>query len=164
MADSNPGSKNPPPSLDSFLNGEEFDDLNDDFEDFNQTQNTRKTMPVAAPQTSATAPDASAAPPPAAPLAPPTAAHNHVVAANPAKPAPRVSRTDSIALRVGCEVGQVEISIDKLKNLSEGQTLQFNSTAESVYITVNGVRMGEGMLVEVEGKVGVKVLRWYAQS
>lgn len=161
MADSNPGSKAPPPSLDSFLNGGDFDDLNDDFEDFNQNQNTKKTAPP---------PAAPVAPPAASPVAPspapaaPTPAPKTAAAPEAAKPAPRVSRTDSIALRVGCEVGQVEISIDKLKNLSEGQTLQFNNTAQSVYITVNGVRMGEGMLVDVEGKIGVKVLRWYAQS
>lgn len=63
--------------------------------------------------------------------------------------------------RVACEVGHVQMSYDELGHLKTGQVLPFESTTQQVYITIDGTRVGEGILVEVDGKIGVKVTRWY---
>lgn len=63
--------------------------------------------------------------------------------------------------RLACEVGRIQISYSELSQLETGKIIQFENTAQFVYLTVDGIRVGEGMLVEIDGKIGVKVTRWY---
>lgn len=63
--------------------------------------------------------------------------------------------------RLACEVGRVQMSYDELSQLETGKIIQFENTAQFVHLTVDGTRVGEGMLVEIDGKIGVKVTRWY---
>lgn len=63
--------------------------------------------------------------------------------------------------RLACEVGRTQISYSELSQLETGKIIQFENTAQFVYLTLDGIRVGEGMLVEIDGKIGVKVTRWY---
>lgn len=63
--------------------------------------------------------------------------------------------------RLACEVGRIQMSYDELSQLETGKVIQFDNTSQFVHLTVDGTRVGEGMLVEIDGKIGVKVTRWY---
>lgn len=68
-----------------------------------------------------------------------------------------------IQFRLGCELGQVLIPYENLQNLNTGSVIDFNNTLQTLYLSVNNVRVGEGMLVDVDGKIGVKITRWYGK-
>lgn len=74
---------------------------------------------------------------------------------------PKETLTHAAMFRVACEVGRVQMSYEELSQLEIGQVVPFENTAQLVHLTVDGTRVGEGMLVEVDGKVGVKITRWY---
>ncbi len=69
-----------------------------------------------------------------------------------------------IQFRLGCELGQVLIPYENLQNLSIGSVVDFNNTLQTLYLSVNNVRVGEGMLVDIDGKIGIKITRWYGKS
>jgi flagellar motor switch/type III secretory pathway protein FliN len=71
--------------------------------------------------------------------------------------------TQNIQFRLGCEIGQVLIPYENLQNLNVGHVVDFNNTVQSLYLTINNVRVGEGMLVDIDGKVGIKITRWYGK-
>jgi flagellar motor switch/type III secretory pathway protein FliN len=73
------------------------------------------------------------------------------------------SRTNEIQFRLGCELGQVLIPFENLQNLNIGSVVDFNNTLQTLYLSVNNVRVGEGMLVDVDGKIGIKITSWYGK-
>lgn len=86
----------------------------------------------------------------------------------PVNPSPTVQEeekinTQDIQFRLGCELGQVLIPYDHLQNLNIGSVVGFNNTLQTLYLSVNNVRVGEGMLVDIDGKVGIKITRWYGK-
>jgi flagellar motor switch/type III secretory pathway protein FliN len=71
------------------------------------------------------------------------------------------SLAQEIQFRLGCELGQVLISYENLANLNVGSVVNFDNTLQTLYLTVNNIRVGEGMLVDIDGKIGIKITRWY---
>ncbi len=65
---------------------------------------------------------------------------------------------DDIALRIACNVGEVNLSISQLQNLTVGSCINLGSLLPTVKLTANGVSFAEGLLVEVDGRIGVKVI------
>jgi len=89
----------------------------------------------------------------------------------PSAPAAPVSQTPSgsaiatgVQFRVACEIGEAHFTLDQLEQLNAGQAFPFHASSQTVYITVNGIRVGEGQLVEVDGRLGVKITRWGARG
>ena len=72
-----------------------------------------------------------------------------------------VSLSQGILFRLGCEVGQTVVSLQDLQSLHQGTVLPFENQRQTVFLTVNVVRAGEAVLVDVEGKLGVKITRWW---
>ena len=68
-----------------------------------------------------------------------------------------------IQFRLVCEVGQILIPFENLQELSIGSVVNFNNTLQNLYLSVNNVRVGEGMLVDIDGKIGIKVTHWYGR-
>jgi flagellar motor switch/type III secretory pathway protein FliN len=66
-----------------------------------------------------------------------------------------------IQFRLVCELGQVLIPFENLQELDIGSVVNFNNTLQNLYLSVNNVRVGEGMLVNIDGKIGIKVTNWY---
>ena len=65
---------------------------------------------------------------------------------------------DDIALRIACNVGEVNLSISQLQNLTVGSCINLGNLLPTVKLTANGVSFAEGLLVEVDGRIGVKVI------
>ena len=70
---------------------------------------------------------------------------------------------NDIQFRLACELGQVLIPFENLQNLNVGSVVGFQNTIQTLYLSVNNVRVGEGMLVDVDGKIGVKITNWYGK-
>jgi flagellar motor switch/type III secretory pathway protein FliN len=68
-----------------------------------------------------------------------------------------------LPLRLHVVLGEKEFSLAEIQSMGPGMIVEFEATrSEPVRLMVNGKVLGEGELVEVEGKLGVKVLRWRA--
>lgn len=65
--------------------------------------------------------------------------------------------------RLSCEIGQVLVPYENLQQLNVGRVVPFNNTLQTLYLSLNDVRVGEGMIVDIDGKIGVKITRWYAK-
>lgn len=66
-----------------------------------------------------------------------------------------------LPLRLHVVVGEKEFTLAEIQSLSPGAILEFDMTkADPVRLMVNGKILGDGEMVEVEGKLGVKILRW----
>ncbi len=67
----------------------------------------------------------------------------------------------NLPVRLHVIVGQKEFSVAEINSLSAGTIVDLQSDApDKVRLMVNGKILGEGELVEVDGKLGVKVLGW----
>ncbi len=77
---------------------------------------------------------------------------------------PGESILPNVQFRLGCELGQALIPYEDLSTLKTGSVVNFNSTAQGLVVTVNGIKAGEGMLVNIDGKIGIKITRWYGNS
>jgi flagellar motor switch protein FliN/FliY len=70
---------------------------------------------------------------------------------------------EMLPLRLHVVLGEKEFSLAEIQSMGPGMIVEFEATrSEPVRLMVNGKVLGEGELVEVEGKLGVKVLRWRA--
>jgi type III secretion system YscQ/HrcQ family protein len=68
---------------------------------------------------------------------------------------------DSLPVKVHVILGQLEISLAELANLTAGTILELKrGKTDPVKLAVNGKVAGEGKLVEIEGKLGVRIVRW----
>lgn len=74
-----------------------------------------------------------------------------------------VSKPDieSLPLRLHVIVGEKEFTLAEVQTLGPGTIVELDATrSDPVRLMVNGKILGEGELVEIEGNLGVKVLRW----
>lgn len=74
-----------------------------------------------------------------------------------------VSKPDieTLPLRLHVILGEKEFTLAEVQSLGPGTIIELDSTkSDPVRLMVNGKILGEGELVEVEGNLGVKVLRW----
>jgi type III secretion system YscQ/HrcQ family protein len=100
-----------------------------------------KGAPAAKPATPAAKPAAAA---PAAPAAP-----------EPVVPAATV---EELPLSIVFDLGTVELSLAELKALVPGQVIDLaREPGNAVRVTVNGRRIGAGEIVEIEGRLGVRI-------
>jgi flagellar motor switch/type III secretory pathway protein FliN len=74
-----------------------------------------------------------------------------------------VSKADvaSLPLRLHVILGEKELTFSEIQSLSAGTIVQLETIKpDSVSLMVNGKVLGDGELVEVEGKLAVRVLGW----
>lgn len=72
---------------------------------------------------------------------------------------------DDIPVRLTFDVGEREISLGDLKSLLPGYVFNLGRDPKSVVsIRANGRLIGEGELVDIEGRIGVSVLRFQLES
>lgn len=74
--------------------------------------------------------------------------------------APGVDATlDDLTLKLLCQVGSVELSLQQLRQLGAGSILQLNPPMQDgVDLMINGLRVGRGQLVQIGDGLGVRVL------
>lgn len=65
--------------------------------------------------------------------------------------------TDEVNVKLICEIGAVNLTIDELKELKVGSTVEFIKWPNKVKLRLNGTSFAEGYLVEVNGMLGVKI-------
>ena len=67
----------------------------------------------------------------------------------------------TLPVRLHVVVGEKELTLAEMENLVPNTILELGTgKADPVRLVVNGKTMGEGELVEVEGKLGVRILSW----
>jgi len=68
---------------------------------------------------------------------------------------------EALPLRLHVVVGEKEFTLGEIQSFSPGTIVELEVTkSDPVRLMVNGRILGEGELVEVEGKLAVRVLRW----
>lgn len=69
---------------------------------------------------------------------------------------------DDLPVRLAFDVGRLDVSLGELRRLDAGSVLELNSSAdELVRISANGRLIGQGALVDVDGAVGVRIVRMF---
>lgn len=110
-----------------------------------KSMSTTDTAPGAKP-----APAAKPAASPAKPGAAPAAA-----APEPVVPAAAI---EELPLRIVFDLGEVELSLAEVKALVPGQVIDLaREPGHAVRVSVNGRRIGAGEIVEIEGRLGVRI-------
>lgn len=75
---------------------------------------------------------------------------------------PKKGKTESIAkipLLVRVEIARISLTMEKLLQLSPGDFLDLGiSTSDPVYLNVNGQRIGMGELLQLEDRVGIRIV------
>jgi type III secretion protein Q len=73
-----------------------------------------------------------------------------------------INDPDQLPVQLTFEVGRLEITLAELRRLGPGSVLELGrDIAEPVRISAQGRPVGQGELVDVEGMVGVKVVRLF---
>jgi type III secretion system YscQ/HrcQ family protein len=115
----------------------------------------------APPTTAAPAPKApkgkAGAPPPAEAKAPPS----RPAAQASAKVDPRAAgMTADVPLQLVAVMGKKTMTIKEILSLAKGQILELNRFPnEAIDLVANGKLMAKGELVEIDGKLGVRIIR-----
>jgi flagellar motor switch/type III secretory pathway protein FliN len=66
-----------------------------------------------------------------------------------------------LPLRLHVVVGEKEFTLAEIQALGPGAIVEFDtSKSDPVRLMVNGKVLGDGEMVEVDGKLGVKIVRW----
>jgi len=96
-------------------------------------------------------PSPEAKAPPARPSAPAPAA----------RPDPRIAgMTGDVPLQLVAVMGKKTMTIKEILSLGKGQILELNRFPnEAIDLVANGKLMAKGELVEIDGKLGVKIIR-----
>jgi type III secretion protein Q len=69
---------------------------------------------------------------------------------------------DDLPVRLAFDVGRLEVSLGELRRLGVGSVLEIHSSADDlVRISANGRLVGQGALVDVNGAVGVRIVRMF---
>lgn len=63
-----------------------------------------------------------------------------------------------ILINVRAEIGNVVLSIDKLLSLKSGDSIEFGELCSPIKLTANGKNIAEGVLVNINNRVGVKII------
>lgn len=67
---------------------------------------------------------------------------------------------DGLSIRVSFDIGESQLSISELRNLSRGYIFEMGrDVQQAVTIRANGRIIGEGELIDIEGKTGVVIKR-----
>lgn len=70
-----------------------------------------------------------------------------------------IASLKKVPLLVRVEIARISITMEKLLQLSPGDFLELGiSTSDPVYLNVNGQRIGTGELLQLEDKVGVRII------
>lgn len=70
-------------------------------------------------------------------------------------------QVDELPVQLLFDVGQIDVSVGLLRTLGEGHTFQLPSApANLVTIRANGREIGQGELVEIGEKMGVRIVSW----
>lgn len=64
-----------------------------------------------------------------------------------------------VSVSIRCEIGVVNLSLHDLHNLKIGDTVDFMRWPGFVRLSANNVTFAEGVLVEVNGMLGVKITK-----
>lgn len=73
-----------------------------------------------------------------------------------------IADPDELPVRLAFDVGRLEVSLGELRRLDAGSVLELNGSAEElVRISANGRLIGHGALVDVNGTVGVRIVRMF---
>lgn len=88
-------------------------------------------------------------------------APKEIVEENDSSP-PKKVKKESIAkipLLVRVEIARISLTIEKLLQLSPGDFLELGiSTSDPVYLNVNGQRIGMGELLQLEDRIGIRIV------
>lgn len=94
---------------------------------------------------------------PGAPAGRPTAAPA-AAAAPPPEPVVAPTAVEDLPLHVVFDLGEVELSLAEIKALVPGQVIDLaREPGHAVRVSVNGRRIGAGEIVEIEGRLGVRI-------
>lgn len=156
--------KNQPPSDDMEGKTDAFDfedfgdeEIDEDFPEENASagdpfdfggaeENTPKTPPPPPPQPKAKAP--------VAPKVKPAAA------ANPASQAGGAALVQDASVQVAAVLGKKTMTVGELVNLKKGEVLDLDRFPnEAIDLMSSGKLMAKGELVEVDGKLGVRIIK-----
>lgn len=67
--------------------------------------------------------------------------------------------TESVTVSLVIELCRKPMTLSQIGELKKGQVIELAQTSsDPVELVVNGKSIGQGELVEIEGKIGVKVL------
>ncbi len=70
----------------------------------------------------------------------------------------------ALPVRVHVVLSQLEMTLAELHNLRPGSIIELDrKKSDSVQLAVNGKIAGEGELVEIEGRFGVRIANWNTQ-
>jgi type III secretion protein Q len=99
-----------------------------------------------------------AKPAPAAKPAAPAAKPGATPAAQAPAPVVPAAAIEELPLRIVFDLGEVELSLAELKALVPGQVIDLaREPGHAVRVSVNGRRIGAGEIVEIEGRLGVRI-------
>ncbi len=76
---------------------------------------------------------------------------------DPAGVAPAVTDLDEIPVRLVFEAARLELSLGALRQIGAGSVLDVDAVPGTVRILVNGRRIGDGELVSIDGRAGVRI-------
>jgi type III secretion protein Q len=69
---------------------------------------------------------------------------------------------DELPVKLAFDVGRLDLSLGELRRLDVGSVLELNGSADAlVRISANGRLIGQGALVDVNGSVGVRIVRMF---
>jgi flagellar motor switch/type III secretory pathway protein FliN len=64
---------------------------------------------------------------------------------------------DNLMFNLNAQAGQISLSMQQLLNLASGQVVDLAPLPPKVQLLINGVIIGDGYLVEINGRLGVKI-------
>ena len=76
---------------------------------------------------------------------------------DPAGVVPAVTDLDEIPVRLVFEAARLELSLGALRQIGAGSVLDVDAVPGTVRILVNGRRVGDGELVSIDGRAGVRI-------
>jgi type III secretion protein Q len=72
---------------------------------------------------------------------------------------------ESLPVRLHVILGEKEFTLAEIQSLNPGTIIELGGAkADPVRLMINGKILGEGELVDVEGNLAVRVLRWRSAS
>jgi type III secretion protein Q len=80
-------------------------------------------------------------------------------AAQPAASSLPAVPVEEVTLKVVFDLGEIELSLPEVRALVPGQVIDLGRLpTQAVRVSVNGRRIGTGEIVEIEGRLGVRLL------
>lgn len=79
--------------------------------------------------------------------------------------APSPETLDELPVELDVVIGEKRLTMAEIRALAEGSVIELDRASDApVELWTNGVRAGRGELVEVDGRLGVKVTEWLRKS